>query len=313
MKKYAFGVDVGGTAIKMGFFNAAGELIDKWQFPTDLKDDGAGILDDIAEQITWKMEEQGISVDEVVGIGMGVPGPVTADGVVNKCPNLGWDIFNVEKTLEEKTGLDVRAGNDANVAALGEMWRGGGKGHKNMLLVTLGTGVGGGVIIDGKMLSGGMGAGGEIGHTFVDETEQECCGCGKRGCLEQYASATGIVRMTRKALADSEVHTALRTHSKLTSKHIFDAAKEGDVFAREQIEKMGKTLGVALANIACVINPEIIVIGGGVSKAGDIIIEVTEPHFKKHTFYACAQADIVLAELGNDAGIYGAAYLIMQE
>lgn len=312
MKKYGFGVDVGGTTIKMGFFDMDGELLEKWEIKTRKENRGAAILDDIAEQIQRKLTERGISESEVAGIGLGVPGPVKADGTVVKCINLGWNIFNVEQALTEKTGLPVKAGNDANVAALGEMWKGGGSGCKNLLLVTLGTGVGGGIVIEGRMLSGSNGAGGEIGHMMVEEEETGVCGCGKKGCLEQYASATGIVRVAKKALQTYEKETTLRKKEPLTAKDIFDEAKKGDAFALEQVEQMGKILGTAIANIACVVNPEIIVIGGGVSKAGSILIDVTQKYFKERTFHACTNAGFALAKLGNDAGIYGGAYLISQ-
>lgn len=313
MKKYGFGVDVGGTTIKMGFFDMDGELLEKWEITTRKENQGAAILDDIAEQIQKKLTERGISKSEVAGIGLGVPGPVKADGTVVKCINLGWDVFNVEQVLTEKTGLPVKAGNDANVAALGEMWKGGGNGCKNLLLVTLGTGVGGGIVIEGRMLSGSNGAGGEIGHMVVAEEETEVCGCGKKGCLEQYASATGIVRVTKKALETYGKETSLRKKEPLTAKDIFDEAKKGDAFALEQVEQMGKMLGTAIANIACVVNPEVIVIGGGVSKAGSILTDIIQKYFKERTFHACTNAVFALAKLGNDAGIYGGAYLISEE
>lgn len=311
MKQYGFGVDVGGTTIKMGFFDGEGNLLDKWEVKTNTRNQGSGILDDIAEEIDRKLKEQDIPKSEVAGIGLGVPGPVKADGTVVKCINLGWGIFNVEQALQEKTGLKVQAGNDANVAALGEMWKGGGKGCKNLLLVTLGTGVGGGIIIEGKMVAGSNGAGGEIGHMCVDEQETENCPCGKKGCLEQYASATGIVRMAKKALAQSDAESTLRQADPLTAKDVFDEAKKGDAFAKEQIGQLGRMLGTAIANVACIVNPEMIVIGGGVSKAGNILIDAVETYFRERTFHACKNAEFALAELGNDAGIYGAAYLIL--
>ncbi|MCI8327206.1 MAG: ROK family glucokinase [Lachnospiraceae bacterium] len=310
MKKYSFGVDVGGTTIKMGFFDVDGELLKKWEIKTRKRNGGSEILEDIAEQIQKTLAQRNISKDEVKGIGLGVPGPVRADGTVVKCINLGWDVFNVEEALARKTDLQVKSGNDANLAALGEMWKGGGKGYRDLLLVTLGTGVGGGIVVEGKMLSGSNGAAGEIGHMIVNENETETCACGKRGCVEQYASATGIARMAQKALTEYKQETVLQKVDRLTAKNIFDAAKQGDDFALEQVEKMGKILGTAIANTACVTNPEVIVIGGGVSKAGKILIDVLEKYFQKRTFHACSNAKFALAELGNDAGIYGGAYLI---
>ena len=197
MKKYGFGVDVGGTTIKMGFFETDGKLLDKWEIKTDTTNGGENILSDIAKSIDNKLAQEGISKSDVQGIGVGVPGPVNSKGVVLKCVNLGWGVFNVEEALSNLTGLMVKAGNDANVAALGEMWQGAGKGSEDMIMVTLGTGVGGGIIVDGKVIAGANGAGGEIGHITVNEDEIEACNCGQYGCLEQYASATGIVRMAK--------------------------------------------------------------------------------------------------------------------
>ena len=184
MKKYGFGVDIGGTTCKIGLFDMSGVIVEKWEIPTNTENNGAAILDDVAAAVLGKMEEKQISKEDVQGIGLGVPGPVGADGTVHKCVNLGWGVINVERLLSEKTGLLVKAGNDANVAALGEMWQGGGKGHEDVVMVTLGTGVGGGIIIGGKMVSGFHGAGGEIGHIKVQEDETDTCGCGKKGCLE---------------------------------------------------------------------------------------------------------------------------------
>ena len=198
MKRYAFGVDIGGTTVKMGLFETAGTLLETWEIPTDTSDNGKNILPDIAKAVSAKLEEKKLSPLDIEGIGMGVPGPIGPDGTVLKCVNLGWGVFNVEEELNRLTGFKVKAGNDANVAALGEMWQGGGKGFRDLVMVTLGTGVGGGVIINEKILAGTNGAAGEIGHIPMRDDETECCGCGKKGCLEQYASATGIVRMTKK-------------------------------------------------------------------------------------------------------------------
>ena len=182
MKKYGFGVDVGGLLAKIGLFDMSGVILEKWEIKTNTENNGASILDDVAASVLGKMEEKNIDKEDVQGIGLGVPGPVDNEGVVHKCVNLGWDVVNVEKELEEKTGLLVKAGNDANVAALGEMWQGGGKGYQNVVMVTLGTGVGGGIIVGGKIIAGANGAGGELGHIHMDDEETECCGCGRKGC-----------------------------------------------------------------------------------------------------------------------------------
>lgn len=309
MSEYGFGVDIGGTTCKIGLFQMDGSLVEKWEIKTDKENHGEKILDDVAYAVLHKMEEKGISKEQIQGIGLGVPGPVGKDGTVFKCVNLGWGVLNVEQELSGKTGLLVKAGNDANVAALGEMWQGGGKGHQNVVMVTLGTGVGGGIIMDGKIVAGSHGAGGEIGHIKMKSGERDTCGCGGHGCLEQYASATGIVRMAREKLKGETRQTRLSAQGKLTAKVIFDAAKEGDAVALELTAALCEMLGTALANIAAVADPESFVIGGGVSKAGDILIDGIQKDYRKKAFHAC-DADITLATLGNDAGMYGCVRLL---
>lgn len=246
MKKYGFGVDIGGTTCKIGLFETSGILLDKWEIKTNTENDGASILDDVAASIQEKLEKENISREDVQGVGVGVPGPVTGDGTVLQCANLGWGVVNVAEEFGKKSGFPVKVGNDANVAALGEMWQGGGKGHSNVVMVTLGTGVGGGIIVDGRIVAGAKGAGGEIGHMMVNENETDTCGCGKKGCLEQYTSATGIVRMAKHKLAEDTRETSLRGIEPLTAKDIFDKAKEGDTVALELVEELGKVLGTAL-------------------------------------------------------------------
>ena len=311
MKKYGFGVDLGGTTIKMGFFETNGKLIDKWEIKTDTSNNGANILSDVAKAIDNKLAQEAISKDEVQGIGIGVPGPVCESSIVNRCVNLGWGVINVAEELSALTSIDVKVGNDANVAALGEMWQGGAKGCKDVVMVTLGTGVGGGIIVDGKIVAGFHGAGGEIGHITVNPDEIEACNCGKYGCLEQYTSATGIVRMAKRKLAKSADETTLRGLENITAKDIFDAAKAGDELAIELVDELGEILGSALATISCVVNPEAVVIGGGVSKAGTILIDTIKEHFQENAFHACRETRFELATLGNDAGIYGCMCMIL--
>ncbi|MBP3808282.1 MAG: ROK family glucokinase [Eubacterium sp.] len=311
MAKYVFGVDIGGTTVKLGLFNIDGEVLDKWEIATRKEDGGAYILKEIAESVEAKMAEKNIDKSDVTGVGMGVPGPVKEDGTVMKCVNLGWGMFNAAEELSGLLGLPVKAGNDANMAALGEYWQGGGKEYKSIIMVTLGTGVGGGIIINGKMMAGVNGAGGEIGHMTVDLAEQDKCNCGKKGCLEQYASATGIVRLANRALQSSDKPSKLRDVKTISAKEIFDAAKEGDELAQSLAEEHGKYLGLALANVACVVDPDAFVIGGGVSKAGDILIDITKKYFEEFAFHACRNASFKLATLGNDAGIFGAAASIL--
>lgn len=311
MANYLFGVDVGGTTVKMGLFDQAGNVLEKWEIPTRTENGGEKILPDIADSIKKKMAEKGIAKEDVIGAGAGVPGPVDGNGVVHRAVNLGWGEVDLKKELSALLdGMRVEAGNDANVAALGEMWKGGGQGHQNLVAVTLGTGVGGGIIINGEILTGATGAGGEIGHIHVEDNETEACGCGNFGCLEEYASATGITRLANRALAASEKDSGLR-NGEVSAKTVFDAVKANDALAIEVAEKFGEYLGKGLGVIAGVINPEIFVIGGGVSKAGEVLFDYIKPSFERTVFHGCKDTIFALATLGNDAGIYGAARLLL--
>ncbi|MDD6009984.1 MAG: ROK family glucokinase [Lachnospiraceae bacterium] len=310
MKKYVFGVDVGGTTVKMGYFDIEGNLIEKWEIPTRTEDKGVNIIPDIAGSILVKLAQKDIDKKEVVGVGIGVPGPVKEDGTVLVAVNLGWDKRNTNEELEDLLGIPVKTANDANVAALGEMWRGGGQGYDDVVAVTLGTGVGGGVIIGGKVIAGSNGAGGEIGHIHLEDNESEECGCKGHGCLEQYASATGVVRLAKKKLADSSKPSVLRD-DEVTAKAVWDAVKADDELAKEVANIYGEYLGKGLAAVAAVVNPQVFVIGGGVSKAGRVVIDYMEPYFDKYAFPGTKNAKFVLAKLGNDAGIYGAAKLVL--
>ena len=310
MKKYVFGVDVGGTTVKMGYFDIEGNLIEKWEIPTRTEDKGVNIIPDIAGSILVKLAQKDIDKKEVVGVGIGVPGPVKEDGTVLVAVNLGWDKRNTNEELEDLLGIPVKTANDANVAALGEMWRGGGQGYDDVVAVTLGTGVGGGVIIGGKVIAGSNGAGGEIGHIHLEDNESEECGCKGHGCLEQYASATGVVRLAKKKLADSSKPSVLRD-DEVTAKAVWDAVKADDELAKEVANIYGEYLGKGLAAVAAVVNPQVFVIGGGVSKAGRVVIDYMEPYFDKYAFPGTKNAKFVLAKLGTDAGIYGAAKLVL--
>lgn len=313
MGKYCFGIDVGGTSIKCGFFTAEGELLEKWEIPTRTENQGENILPDIAKSIEKKMEEKAISKEQVTGVGIGVPGPVNKNGEIPTAVNLNWGYKHISKEMEELTGLPSKAGNDANVAALGEAWKGGAAGCANVILATLGTGVGGGIIVDGKIVAGAHGAGGEIGHANVKHDETDSCNCGNKGCLEQMASATGIVRLAKKALAASDQESALRAAGdKLSAKKVFDAYKAGDALAAEIVEEFGDYLGGALATFATVVDPDVILIGGGVSRAGQPLVDAVEKYYKKYAFTPCKETPIRLAELGNDAGIYGSAKLVVE-
>lgn len=310
MKKYGFGVDVGGTTCKIGFFDMEGILLDKWEIRTDTQNSGANILKNIATSLEEKMQKEQITKDSVAGIGIGVPGPVRKDGLVLQCVNLGWENYRAADILGEITGIPVKIGNDANMAALGEMWQGGGKGYLDVVLITLGTGVGGGVIVNGKIIAGAHGIGGEIGHVRVNPNEAEACNCKKTGCLEQYASATGIARTARRLLEESDKNSILRKE-KITARAVFDAAKNKDELAMQVVEAFGRALGEELGNVSCIIDPEIFVIGGGVSKAGEFLLEVVQKYFKPATLIGGKDTKFALASLGNDAGMYGCARMLI--
>ena len=310
---YCFGIDVGGTSVKLGLFDTEGNLLDKWEIPTRKDNGGEQILPDIAASVKDKIAERKIDAAQVCGVGIGVPGPVTPEGYVPVCVNLGWkDIYPGRELSALLGGASVRVGNDANVAALGEFWRGGAQGCSNVVLLTLGTGVGGGVILDGKVVDGVHGAGGELGHVIVNPDEPLACNCGSHGCLEQYASATGVVRVAGRILAAKpETASVLREKEDFSAKDVFDAAKAGDAIADEAVDTLCRYLGLATANCALTIDPEVFVIGGGVSRAGAILTDRIEKYFEKYTPLLKIKAKFALATLGNDAGIYGAARLVL--
>ena len=309
--KYGFGVDLGGTTVKIAYFDELGNMISKWEIPTVTAGGGSAILPDIAASIRQYIQQKTIDPASIIGVGIGVPGPVDSKGVVIKCVNLGWGVFNIAEELSRLVGFPVKAGNDANVAALGEYWKGGGKGCDNMIFVTLGTGVGGGIVVEGKLLHGAHGSGAEIGHLVLNRDETDVCGCGKRGCVEQYCSATGIVRMAKKALEGYEGITALRRFDPLTCKDIFDCGKAGDDLALKILDQYYACMGEFLANICNVVDPDAVVLGGGVSRAGQMLLDGTRPYFDKYVFHAARGAQFALASLGNDAGAYGAFKLAL--
>ena len=312
MNQKCIGIDIGGTSVKMGLFQADGTLLKKWEIPTRKEDGGANILGDIAASIRRQMKGEGIALTELAGAGMGLPGPVLPNGHIEFCVNLGWKAGNPQEELSRLLdGIPVKSGNDANVAALGEMWQGGGRGYKNLMMVTLGTGVGGGVILNEKIWTGMQGVGGEIGHMHIVEGEKEQCNCHGYGCLEQVASATGIARVARRLLEKDERPSVLRQAANLNAKHVLDAAKAGDELALEALNTSCYYLGWALAAVTMVLDPEAYLIGGGVSRAGTFLTDLIRKYHNELSPMATKKADIVLAELGNDAGIYGAAKLIL--
>lgn len=313
-EKCCFGVDVGGTTVKIGCFDKEGHLISKWEIPTRKESQGKYILPDVAESLKKRMEMDGIELENVQGIGIGVPGPVLANGTVERCVNLGWGHTDMKGILRQYfPGVDIEAGNDANVAALGEVWRGAGRGKKNAVMVTLGTGVGGGVVIDGKIVSGVHGMGGEIGHIHIRDEDQDTCNCGGHGCLEQTASATGLVREAKRLLqaAPEKTSSMLEYGEKLEAKDIVACAVQGDELALKAIDTMSFYLGRALASIAMVVDPEVFIIGGGVSRAGKFLNDKIEKYYYEYAPLTGSKSEIVTALLGNDAGIYGAAKMVL--
>ena len=309
--EYGFGVDLGGTTVKIAYFNREGTLLDKWEIPTVIENGGCQILPDIAASILEYIQNKQVEQEQLIGIGIGVPGPVDDQGNVNRCHNLNWGVFNIHQELGALTGLPVKAGNDANVAALGESWKGGGAGCDNMVLATFGTGVGGGIIIDGRPVNGVHGAAGEIGHLTVNLSETEPCNCGKYGCVEQYCSATGVVRLAKQRLAAGGRESVLRKIEPLSCKDVFDAGAQGDPLALEILEQVYTYMGQFLASVCCVTDPEVVVLGGGVSKAGKPLLDGAKRYFDKYIFHASSSIRFALASLGNDAGSYGAFKLIL--
>ena len=313
MEKYCVGVDVGGTTVKLGLFQTDGKLIFKWEIPTRKEDSGKYILEDVSVAVREVLRERQIHLEQGVGVGLGVPGPVLPDGQVERCVNLGWHNVNPQSQLSSfLDGILVKSGNDANVAALGEMWQGGGMGFTDIIMVTLGTGVGGGVIIDEKIVAGKHGLGGEIGHIHIRDEETEKCNCGGIGCVEQIGSATGIAREARRKMAASDEPSSMRAFGDaVTAKDVLDEAKKGDKMALEVVETVGRYLGMTLAQLAMTVDPQMFVIGGGVSKAGQFLIDVITKYYNYYTPISENKAVIGLAKLGNDAGIYGAARLVL--
>ncbi|MED3647506.1 ROK family glucokinase [Halalkalibacterium halodurans] len=316
--RWYVGVDVGGTTIKMAFLTTAGEIVDKWEIPTNKQDGGALITTNIADALDKRLSGHHKSKSDLIGIGLGAPGFIEMDtGFIYHAVNIGWRDFPLKDKLEEETKLPVIVDNDANIAALGEMWKGAGDGAKNMLLITLGTGVGGGIVANGNILHGVNGMAGEIGHITVIPEGGAPCNCGKTGCLETVASATGIARIATEGVTEhKESRLALDydKHGVLTAKDVFSAADASDAFALSVVDHIAYYLGFAIANLANALNPEKIVIGGGVSKAGDTLLKPIKQHFEAYALPRVADgAEFRIATLGNDAGVIGGGWLVKQQ
>lgn len=312
MKKYAIGIDLGGRSIKFGLFTEDGELVNKSTVNTRIDDGGKYILSDAYDHILKIMEKHDLNSTNLMGIGMGVPGSVTQQRYVNKAVNLGWDFVDIKEYFDDKLDLKILVENDANVAALGEAWVGVAKDYQSIVMVTLGTGVGGGIIVDGKILSGKHGSGGEIGHMpLLKEPLSRTCGCGNNRCFEQVASATGIENIALDYLFENEEDSILREVENITAKDIFDAFEKNDHAAMNIADQYFSHLARGLAIIAAVVDPEAFVLGGGVSNAGDLLLDNVRTYYKKYCFVNNRDVDIKIAALGNDAGIYGAAKLVL--
>ena len=313
MAKIGIGVDVGGTSVKLGMFTRTGNLIKKWEIPTDRENNCANVLPDVAASVRKTLEEEGFTLEDLVGVGLGVPGPVQPTGYVEVCVNLHWrDRYPGRELSELLDGVRVEAGNDANVAALGEAWKGGGGGADDAVMFTLGTGVGGGVIVNGKIITGKHGLGGELGHMHVRDEETEFCNCGGKGCLEQIASATGIVREAKRILKKSDADSKMRQLGDLlTARDVCDLGRDGDPLADEVMETVSRYLGLAISHVEMTVDPDVFIIGGGVSRAGSYLLEKIRKYYNDYTTLSRNHGNVVLAALGNDAGIYGAVRLVM--
>ena len=313
MHTFAIAADVGGTSVKLGLFGTDAQPISKWEIPTRTEDNGSHILPDIAAAIRNQTAQLGLDLHHAVGMGVGVPGPVDENGVVNSCVNLGWSKVDLTGELTRLLPEVPRfaAANDANAATLGELWQGGGKGYSNAVMLTLGTGVGGGVVIGSKILPGANGAAGEIGHMTVAPEETATCTCGKRGCLEQYASAKGIVFLAKGMLTRCDTPSPLRNIPNFSAKDICDLAREGDPLSKQILDRCGRYLALAMSYLSCAVDPQVFLIGGGMSRAGEVLFDAIRPHYRSFAFHTGIHTPIVPARLGNDAGIYGCAAMAL--
>lgn len=314
-KKYIFAVDLGGTGTKMAILNLEGEFVHKWDIPTDTSENGKNVVPHLAKSFHEKLDELKLSKDDFLGVGMGAPGPVVEGGIISRAVNVGWENYPLKGELEKHLKIPAYIDNDANCAAQGEMWKGAGMGYRDLIFITLGTGVGGGIIANGNIINGTNGAGGEIGHMTVQLEDGYPCNCGKQGCLESVASATGIVRLAMDHLKGDSPSERLKEiyekNGSVTSKDVFDLAKDGDEGALAIADRMAFYLGYAIGAMSTVLNPKAVILGGGVSKAGETLVKLVEKYYRKFAFPpAVDDTTILLATLGNDAGVIGAGYLV---
>lgn len=316
MENVMLGIDIGGTTVKIGLISEEGAIITKWEIPTNLEDNGIHIANEVWSSILSSLEKNNIEKTALLGIGIGAPGFINqTTGIVYQAVNIGWKDFELASQFREFSGLPVFVANDANVAALGENWKGAGNQAQNLIAVTLGTGVGGGIIANGYVLGGENGTAGEIGHITV-EPNGHLCNCGRKGCLETITSATGIVRQAMTLIKENPNSDLANYYSKnqtISAKEIFELASNGDVLCDQIIEHTADVLGLVISNTATIINPSKVLIGGGVSKAGDQLISRIEKYFKAYALERISDiCEIKVAELGNDAGMIGAAFLVKQ-
>lgn len=319
MSKKIIGIDLGGTSIKFAILTLEGEIQEKWSIKTNVLDEGSHIVEDMIESILHRLDLLQLSAEDFIGIGMGSPGVVDREkGTVIGAYNLNWKTLQpVKDKIEKATGIPFYIDNDANVAALGERWMGAGENQPDVVFMTLGTGVGGGIVAEGKLLHGLAGAAGELGHITVDFDQPIQCTCGKKGCLETVASATGIVNLTRRYAdeyaGDAELKKLIDNGEDVNAKVVFDLAKEGDELALIVYRNFARYLGISCANIGSILNPSTIVIGGGVSAAGDFLLDGVRKVYEENSFpQVRTSTKLALATLGNDAGVIGAASLVLQ-
>lgn len=319
MSKKIIGIDLGGTSVKFAILTQEGEVQEKWSIKTNILDEGSHIVDDMIESINHRLKLLNLSTEDFIGIGMGSPGVVDREkGTVIGAYNLNWKTLQpVKEKIEKATGIPFFIDNDANVAALGERWKGAGENQPDVVFMTLGTGVGGGIVAEGKLLHGVAGAAGELGHITVDFDQPILCTCGKKGCLETVASATGIVNLTRRYAdeyaGDAELKQLIDNGEDVNAKIVFDLAKAGDELALIVYRNFARYLGIACANIGSILNPSTIVIGGGVSAAGEFLLDGVRKFYEENSFpQVRTSTKLALATLGNDAGVIGAASLVLQ-